>query len=423
MNPPAILKNFLIFLAALCMFALSSCEKIRSDEYTVSGKAQKGPFIPGSMVTLNELNKSFGQTGKSFSTTITSEDGSFELSQIELASSLALITANGFYFSEIYGESSGAPLSLQAVADLDGKESLNINVLTHLIKDRIGQLVSDGLSFREANDQAKKELLVFLGCGEDMDINFEDLDISREEDYNALLLAVSLMLQRFTNVFDQLPGLTAELTELLSYLSSDFSNNGLINDLELVENLLFNISQLNLIDIRRTVEGKYSTIDASAVIPEFEEYLARFQEKHSSLLYSEMYFPEWISSEPVLFPEIKHPNILVQGDSIFKAGSHYSMGAICPLRSSLTVKIIGNNQPCIEPECNGPQNYFVVDDYIHGWDVVDETPNGYELHSQRQNALMVTTIFFYGNDSAILEFYENDSETPFQTKRIRWEYP
>jgi hypothetical protein len=171
------------------------------------------------------------------------------------------------------------------------------------------------------------------------------------------------------------------------------------------------------------VEEKYSNIDPPAVIPKFEEFLARFQEKHSGMLYPEMYFPELASPEPVLFPEIKHPNILYPEDSIFKTSSYYSLAAICPLRSSLTIKIVGNNQSCTEPECENQPNYFEVDRYGHGWDVVDKNPNGYELYAQRQNALMVTAIFFYGNGNAILEYYENDSETPFLTRRIRWESP
>lgn len=425
MKPNTCLRHFLLFTVAGCLLAFSSCEKFGSETYTISGKAQKGPFVAGSIVTINELNKSLGQTGKSFSTTLISADGSFELSQIELASSLALLTANGFYFSEIYGKSSGAPLSLQAMADLDGKESVNINVLNHLIKDRIRQLVSDGLSFGKAQDQATSELLEFLGAGEDMHVNFEDLDISQEEEYHAVLLAVSIMLQRFTNVYGEETGLTAELTELLSNLSSDLSDDGQINDRTLVDTLLFNISCLNLIDIRRMVEEKYQTIDPRAVIPQFEESLAKFQEKHSRILYSEMYFPERASNAPALFPDIKVPNILAPGDSIFKSGKSHTIAAICPLRSNLTIKIIGNNQPCNEPECGDPLNYFVVDpDVLSGWIGIDKKPNGYELHSQRQNALMVAHTFFYGKDgSARIEFYKDDAEIPFHTKRIRWEYP
>lgn len=145
---------------------LLSCEKDKEGEpeiYSFSGKAQKGPFITGTNVTLNELNSNLGQTGKSFIATISADDGSFNMNNIELNSNLALLTANGFYFSEIYGELSGASLSLQAITDLSGKEHVNINILTHLITGRIENLVSGGMNFKEANEQAKSEALIFLG--------------------------------------------------------------------------------------------------------------------------------------------------------------------------------------------------------------------------------------------------------------------
>ena len=96
--------------------------------YSFSGKAQKGPFITGTTINLNELNTDLGQTGKSFTTSISTDDGSFHLNNIELSSDLVLITANGFYFSEIYGKLSSAPISLQVLADLTDKETININL-------------------------------------------------------------------------------------------------------------------------------------------------------------------------------------------------------------------------------------------------------------------------------------------------------
>ncbi len=130
------MKRIHILLFVLIPLLFASCEKDddNSKFYSFTGKVQKGPFVTGTNITLNELNLTLGQTGRSFTTTITTDDGSFSLSNIELFSETALLTANGFYFSEIYGEMSGATLSLQALTDLSEKEKVNINVLTHIIR-------------------------------------------------------------------------------------------------------------------------------------------------------------------------------------------------------------------------------------------------------------------------------------------------
>ena len=67
---------------------------------------------------------------------------------------------------------------------------------------------------------------------------------------------------------DSALSLTAELTQLLSNLSSDFSTDGLISNGALIVTLLSNISQLNLTDIRDNVEDKYSNLGQTFTIPE-----------------------------------------------------------------------------------------------------------------------------------------------------------
>jgi len=210
--------NNLLILGLILGITISCENNNESTIYSISGKVQKGPFVTGTTITLNELNSNLGQTGKSFTTSITSNDGSFSLTNIELNSNLSLLTANGFYFSEIYGELSSATLSLQAISDLSDTRTVNINVLTHLQKGRIENLVSNGLSFQEANDQARSELLTFLGVTDFIEIDFENFDISVDEDYNAALLAFSIILQRYTMSWNERPTITAELTQLLSNL-------------------------------------------------------------------------------------------------------------------------------------------------------------------------------------------------------------
>jgi len=405
------MKKINILILGLLIGLLVSCEKDKNESknYSFNGKAQKGPFVTGTNITLNELNSNLGQTGKSFTTTINSDDGSFSLSNIELNSDLALITANGFYFSEIYGELSGATLSLQALTDLSGKESVNINVLTHLIRGRLEKLVTDGMSFQEANEQAKSEFITFLGVAEPVENDFDNLDISENEDYNAMLLSFSIILQRYTIWINEKPTLTAELTQLLSNLSTDFATDGLIDNRALIDTLLYNISQLNLIDIRDNVENRYSSLGQTVTIPDFEKYIAKFQEKYSDNLYTSFTYPDMASPDPVIAPD-EIPNILVPSDTVFEYGA-YTLAAIIPLNSNLTVKFISDNN-----------NYnYSLGGVVTGWELINEYPNGFTINSQRQNDIMSMLLHLESAGEATIEYYENNAETPTFTKQIRWE--
>jgi hypothetical protein len=405
------MKTKLIF-CALLIGLVSACikdDKSSPQIYSFEGKVQKGPFVTGTTVTLNELNSKLGQTGRSFTTTLTTDDGSFGLNNIELNSSLALLTANGFFFNEIYGELSTAPISLQAIANLTDKKTININVLTHLIKGRVEYLVLNGMTFQAANTQAKSELLSFLGVTDSFDKDFDALDISQNDDYNAVLLAFSIILQRKTLIYNEKPTLVAELTQLLTNLSSDFKDDGQIGNRKLIDTLLYNISQLNLIDVRKNIEKRYSDLGISTTIPNFEKYITKFQEKNSANLYTDFSFPAMAPPFPEIATDSKSPNILVPHDTVFTTGP-YSMAAITPLNSTLTIKFKGINS----------NNYFLGAP-VTGWELINEYPNGFTLTSQRQNALMTMLLTLEGSGSATIEYYENGATVPTITKKIKWE--
>ena len=76
-----------IFIAAIvAAFTLASCssesdgpEGPRSKQ--ILGHIEKGPFVQGSEVTLTDLNKDLSQSGKSYTTSTTSDLGSFDFGQ------------------------------------------------------------------------------------------------------------------------------------------------------------------------------------------------------------------------------------------------------------------------------------------------------------------------------------------------------
>jgi hypothetical protein len=72
-NPGAAMHLLRSISPFLLILLSSGCDKETGPvNYSFTGKAQKGPFVTGTSVTLNEMNSSLGQTGRSFATTILS---------------------------------------------------------------------------------------------------------------------------------------------------------------------------------------------------------------------------------------------------------------------------------------------------------------------------------------------------------------
>jgi len=403
-------KSFILLAFASLLFFACAKEK-NPQNYSFTGKAQKGPFVTGTTVTLNELNQGLGQTGKSFTTTIDFDDGSFNVSNVELTSNLILLTANGFYFSEVLGRLSSGTLSLQAIADIGGKELVNINVLTHLTKGRIENLVGGGMKFADAQQQATAEFLNFLNVNNPPGTSFENMSIAGSEYYNGILLAFSIILQRYTVFWNDFPALPAELTQLLSQLSADFASDGQINNQILVDQLISNISQLNLIDIRRNVETRYADLGIEVEIPNFERYIAKFQEKHSPNLVTEFTYPTVACPNPIMAPDSELPNILDPSVTSFSRNTPYTLAAITPLNSSLKIKFISANE-----------NSYSFGNLGFGWEFINsDYPNSFILNSQRQNVLMTMLFHLDAPGNAIIEYYENGNTTPSFVKSITWQ--
>lgn len=401
-NVPAILFGVLLSI-------LISCETFRNDKvenYTFSGKVQKGPFVVGSTITLYEVNDRLQQTGKVFNADIQSHDGQFELKSIDLASNLVLLNADGYYFNENMGKMSAGRLSIQAYADLTEKETVNINTLTHVITGRIEKLLEEGSSFTDAKLQAEREFFHTLGITDSLNVQFEELDISEISNGNAALLAFSVITQKTAYYMSEIPTLTAQLTQLLTEIKYDFKEDGILNDEYVIDKLQKNISQLNYLQLRGNIEKRYAEIGVDVSIPDFEQYVARIQAKFSDELYTEFYYPDMATPEPIHAPDSRIPNILALYDTVFQANP-YCIAAIVPFDSSLKIRFITNGN------CGFGGG-------LYGWSATQQS-DGFTLTSQRQNALMTMLFHLDLTGSAVIEYYENDSELPTYSKKIRWE--
>ena len=260
---------FLVSVVSLQGCGGDSATSSAQNTVEVSGQFQKGPFIVGTEITIQELNSDLTPTGRSFQTETTNNLGSYVL-PISLTSSLVEISANGYYFNEVTGALSDSTLRLSALADTTDSASININILTHLAKKRIRSLVSNGLSFTAAKQQAETEVRSLFSFNDTNTslFSFDQMDISQTGGSNAFLLMAS-------SIFQKAYSSSAELSEYIESLSQDLSDNGTVNNSVLMSTISATELIIDLDVIRTNLEEKYISLGQSVVIPNFEALLNR----------------------------------------------------------------------------------------------------------------------------------------------------
>ena len=213
-------------MSAALALALSSCSD--DDEtggnftptvFNVMGKVEKGPMIRGSHVDMRTLDEYMTPTGSFYSATIDNNMGDFNYGALKINSPYAQLTADGYFFNEVDGELSEGTIKLDAIVDLKDNSTINVNVLTHLKSKRIHHLVTTkGMTFKEANAQAQKEMLTQFGLQQYASKDASQFSLTSGDDASGALIAISSLV--LTDRSD------AEIVEYLSILSNEFSTEG-----------------------------------------------------------------------------------------------------------------------------------------------------------------------------------------------------
>ncbi|MCP4313465.1 MAG: hypothetical protein GY790_19580 [Bacteroidetes bacterium] len=380
-------------ICALIFILMFSCEKENPDNAhpvsidELTGYIQKGPYLNGTSLTVAELNQEMVQTGKNFNTQITDNRGSFELKQMELSSQFVELKADGFYYNEVADETSSARLVLYALSNLTDKSTLNVNLISHLEKDRVYQLLDEGFSFTEAKVQAQEDILGVFSIEKSDMAESELLDISQPGDEHAILLAISLVLQGYHTV--------GELSELLANINSDLKEDGELNSGSTGSIL---VNQAMLLDrelIRQNLESRYEETGMEVDLPDFEKYLDVFLENTEFEYTSLIEYPEFSD-----YGE----NLLYAEKSTFHSNVFYSMAADLPAGYSLTIKMSG-----------GEWSYRVMPDGPVNWRI-----SKYNSDTQSQT-FTVKESGTYSDLSIRFEYYA-DSASTGQEKEILIEY-
>ena len=216
----------IFYLSTVFVLALSSCSDNDETEdsftpkvFNVMGKVEKGPMIRGSHVDMRTLDEYMTPTGSFYSTTIDNNLGDFNYGALKINSPYAQLTADGYFFNEIDGELSEGTIKLDAIVDLKDNSTINVNVLTHLKSKRIHHLITTkGMTFKEANAQAQKELLTQFGLQQYASKDASQFSLTSGDDASGALIAISSFV--LTDRSD------AEIVEYLSILSNEFGKEG-----------------------------------------------------------------------------------------------------------------------------------------------------------------------------------------------------
>ena len=244
------MKYIKLFFVLLSAGMLISCEKENeelSSDFSIAGYAQKGQFIKGSTIIVYALNNKLLATGESFPSTIKDDLGSFTISA-KITAPYIELKAEGYYFIENTGETSTAPIYLNALVN-SSQEKININLLTSLTSGRIKRLINEGKSFDAAKKQAEKELIdIFSFQQEDITLGFEKMNISEDGNSNAMLLAISCLIQERRNA--------GEVQKIISDISSEFEANGSLSE-KLLNEIFDEYRQVSISDVVRNLVTYY----------------------------------------------------------------------------------------------------------------------------------------------------------------------
>jgi N-acetylneuraminic acid mutarotase len=190
----------------------------------------------GSTVFVNRLDDRGRSTPSTLLAEIEDSIGSFSF---ETVLGSVQVVATGYYFSELTGQISDGMLTLKALYEVsdDTRQVAHVNILTHLINDRVLELIADGEpALDEAIEQAEDELVAALSDALVIpDLNafsalsvYDSTSSQNNTLGNAYLLALSTGFYKYAETKAKEFGTAtdAELTLALNRLSDDLADDG-----------------------------------------------------------------------------------------------------------------------------------------------------------------------------------------------------
>ena len=348
-------KCFAFFIALVSIVLLAACSDdkfaggttedagLAVQNLNVAGVSQKGPFVKGSVVTVQGVDcRTMGLTDERFEGVVKSDKGDFDVEGISLTSSCAVFEVTGHYLNEITGEKTAEKVTLRALTDLNDRNNVNINLLTRLEFERVVKLVTEkNKSFADAKNQAEKEVLAAFG----VEGNFakpEDMNIFEPGDGNAALLAVSVLMQA-SNDSNRYSGLDERMDKLSNSIAEDGSWSDSVKS-DIADWAAAAKASGQMDAIRKNLER----LNYAEEIPAFEKFVDGFVENVASDTGS-FVLP---SRESFLNPDVYYDTIVDNRDGqvymSVKIGTQTWMAQNLNYADSTTTPSLLNNSWCMD---------------------------------------------------------------------------
>ncbi|MFI5387917.1 MAG: FG-GAP repeat domain-containing protein, partial [Fimbriimonadales bacterium] len=186
----------------------------------------------GSNVTISTIDPLGSPIGLVYNTQTSDDQGSFGVTF--LYRGYVDLEAQGYYYDEVNGALSTAPIVLRALYDVTsgGQQSAYVNIVTHLAHARaLALMAGGGITLEAAETQAESELVAALGIGGagfnpgGVGINLNEL--GTDDDANAYLFAVSAVLvQAAREQAREAGSVDGILQELIDTIAASIASGG-----------------------------------------------------------------------------------------------------------------------------------------------------------------------------------------------------
>lgn len=213
-------------------------------ETTYNGKLEKGAFQKGAEIIAYGWSAVNGFTGESFATTTTDNLGNYTLKSSKIKD-LLYVKADGYFFNENTAVTSDSTLKLYGIID-STKVPWNINVLTHIIKDRVTFLLESGSTYDESVSQSMNELYANFNWTA---VNPGTISITTSPEL--LLLSAAVCKDRTVS----------EISSLLTTLSADFEDGTV--DVSALDNSFYAVDVTTVQDNITALHGSSPSIGAT----------------------------------------------------------------------------------------------------------------------------------------------------------------
>lgn len=277
-------------------------------------------------------------------------------------------------------------------------------MLSYLEKPRIEYLVEGGKTFSEAKKQAQKEVLAIFEVEKENIANSDQLDISKVGEDNAILLAISVILQGKRTV--------AELSELLAQISMDIREDGILSDKTFSSELINHAKLINLTEVRSNIESKYFLMGQKDSIPDFESIVTYFINNTNFEYTLKIEYPRSGKYGISLLS-------LQDGETIASLKEH-SLKALMPEGFNLKVRITMTSDPEIEYGWFYSKMFIgEISTYEH-----KSIAFGKSEWTTKENVTDADySITFEGKGTGLIEIFENGDIRPTRKMRFNWAAP